>query len=170
MQLSRPRRDLKPSGPRWQKWVSRWVSTENKSRDSITRCYARPLGAGVPSTRPVASLDTRGAKSFLRVVQIFLTMSKTFKLCSTHFPGEAKIFLGSPPLLHSPGYEPAIHPTVWWSWVCAFYWGDTHNALDTLSVSVSVYLGTYKSCHRKQTTLEQRLICSQDIWNNHTVF
>jgi len=30
-------------------------------------------------------------------------------------------------------------------------------------VSVSVYLGTYKSCHRKQTTLEQRLFCSQDI-------
>jgi len=33
----------------------------------------------------------------------------------------------------------------------------------SVSVSVSVYLGTYKSCYRKQTTLEQRLICSQDI-------
>ena len=36
-----------------------------------------------------------GAKSFLRVAQICLTMSKTLKLCPTHFSrGGAKIFLG----------------------------------------------------------------------------
>jgi len=42
-----------------------------------------------------------------------------------------------------------------------------------LQIPVSVYLETtnkHESCNRKQTTLEQRLFCSQAIWNNHTVF
>ena len=33
-----------------------------------------------------------------------------------------------------------------------FTFSDAHNT--TSWISVSVYLGTYKSCHRKQTTLE----------------
>jgi len=57
------------------------------------------------TARPVTSLGYQGAKSFLRVTQIFQTMSNTFKLCPAYFSKVGEKFSrgGFAPL----GYGPA---------------------------------------------------------------
>jgi len=53
------------------------------------------IGTGA---RPVTNLGHQGGQSFLRVAQIFQTMSNTFKLYPTYFSSGGKKFSGGPSL------------------------------------------------------------------------
>jgi len=70
------------------------------------------LAAWNPGPKP--AYDTRGAKSFMRVTQIFCTMSKTF------FQGGRKILQWAPPLW-APGSCFLLWRHTWYIWHASYY-------------------------------------------------